>query len=87
MPVSRAGKLELVVPRAIAGVRPARVLSRTCASTGSPVQTCAEEIAYDYLSEIRIGRPPDERIDGRTSLMLAPRTGDKSRSQASRSPA
>ena len=34
------------------------------------------EIAYDYLSEIRIGRSADERIDGRPSLMLEPRTGD-----------
>jgi hypothetical protein len=35
----------------------------------------AREIPYDYLSEIRIGRSPEERIDGRPALVLAPRTG------------
>jgi len=34
------------------------------------------EIAYDYLAEIYIGRSSQERIDGRPSLVLAPRTGD-----------
>jgi hypothetical protein len=34
------------------------------------------EIAYDYLSEIRIGRSSEERIDGRPSLVLAPLGGD-----------
>jgi hypothetical protein len=42
--------------------------------TGSEPTT--REIAYDVLSEIRIGRSAAERIDGRTSLVLAPRTGD-----------
>ena len=42
--------------------------------TGSEPTT--REIAYDYLSEIRIGRSAEERIDGRPSLVLAPRTGD-----------
>jgi hypothetical protein len=43
--------------------------------TGSQAATC--EIAYDHLSEIRIGRSASERIDGRPSLVLAPRTGDR----------
>ncbi len=34
------------------------------------------EIAYDYLAEIHIGRSAKERICGRPSLVLAPRTGD-----------
>ena len=34
------------------------------------------EIPYDYLSEIRIGRSSEERIDGRPSLVLAPLSGD-----------
>jgi hypothetical protein len=34
------------------------------------------EIAYDHLSEIRIGRSALERIDGRPSLVLTPRAGD-----------
>ena len=34
------------------------------------------EIAYDHLAEIRIGRSAEERIDGRPSLVLAPRTGN-----------
>jgi hypothetical protein len=42
--------------------------------TGSEPTT--REIAYDSLAEIRIGRSATERIDGRTSLVLAPRTGD-----------
>lgn len=60
-PLAR-GKLELL-PRAI----------RLDGMSGSePVR---REIAYDFLSEIRIGRSPEERIDGRPSLMLEPRTG------------
>jgi hypothetical protein len=42
--------------------------------TGSQPATC--EIAYDHLSEIRIGRSTSDRIDGRPSLVLAPRGGD-----------
>jgi hypothetical protein len=42
--------------------------------TGSLPATC--EIAYDHLSEIRIGRSALERIDGRPSLVLAPSSGD-----------
>jgi hypothetical protein len=42
--------------------------------TGSEPAT--REIAYDYLSEIRIGRSSQDRIDGRPSLVLAPRSGD-----------
>jgi hypothetical protein len=34
------------------------------------------EIAYDHLAEIRIGRSAEERIDGRSSLLLAPVTGE-----------
>jgi hypothetical protein len=34
------------------------------------------EIAYDHLSEIRIGRSALERIDGRPSLVLTPLAGD-----------
>jgi hypothetical protein len=33
------------------------------------------EIAYDLLSEIRIGRSTQDRIDGRPTLVLATRTG------------
>jgi hypothetical protein len=61
-PLAR-GKLELL-PRAV----------RLDGMTGSEPTT--REIPYDYLSEIRIGRSPEERIDGRPSLVLAPRTGD-----------
>ena len=61
-PLSR-GKLELL-PQTV----------RLEGMTGSEPTT--REIAYDYLSEIRIGRSATERIDGRTSLVLAPRTGD-----------
>ena len=61
-PLAR-GKLELL-PRTI----------RLDGMTGSEPTT--REIAYDYLSEIRIGRSPEERIDGRPSLVLAPRSGD-----------
>jgi hypothetical protein len=42
--------------------------------TGSEPTT--REIAYEYLSEIRIGRSREERIDGRPSLVVAPRSGD-----------
>jgi hypothetical protein len=42
--------------------------------TGSQPAAC--EIAYDHLSEIRIGRSASERIDGRPSLVLAPLVGD-----------
>jgi hypothetical protein len=34
------------------------------------------EIAYENLSEIRIGRSTDDRIDGHPTLILAPRAGD-----------
>ncbi len=61
-PLAR-GKLELL-PRAV----------RLEGMTGSEPTT--REIAYDYLSEIRIGRSAEERIDGHPSLVLAPRTGD-----------
>jgi hypothetical protein len=61
-PLAR-GKLELL-PRAI----------RLDGMSGS--EPASREIAYDYLTEIRIGRSPDERIDGRPSLLLEPRTGD-----------
>jgi hypothetical protein len=61
-PLAR-GKLEFL-PRAV----------RLEGMTGSEPTT--REIAYDYLSEIRIGRSPEERIDGQPSLVLMPRTGD-----------
>ena len=61
-PLAR-GKLELL-PQAV----------RLEGMTGSEPTT--REIAYEYLSEIRIGRSAEERLDGRTSLVLAPRTGD-----------
>jgi hypothetical protein len=61
-PLAR-GKLELL-PRAI----------RLEGMSGSEPTT--REIAYDYLTEIRIGRSAAERIDGHPSLLLAPRTGD-----------
>lgn len=61
-PLAR-GKLELL-PRVV----------RLDGMTGS--EPIIREIAYDYLAEIRIGRSPDERIDGRPSLVLEPRTGD-----------
>lgn len=57
------GKLELL-PHAI----------RVDGMTGS--EPTAREIRYEHLSEIRIGRSPDERIDGRPSLVLGLRTGD-----------
>jgi hypothetical protein len=57
------GKLELL-PRAM----------RLEGMTGS--RPTAREIPYDYLSEIRVGRRPDERIDGRPSLVLASRGGE-----------
>lgn len=34
------------------------------------------EIAYDNLSEIRVGRSTEDRIDGHPTLILAPRAGD-----------
>src|SRR5947207_10964655 len=61
-PLSR-GKLELL-PRTM----------RLEGMTGSEPTT--REIAYDYLSEIRIGRSAEERIDGHPCLLLEPRTGD-----------
>jgi hypothetical protein len=61
-PLAR-GKLELL-PRAI----------RLEGMSGSEPAT--REIAYDYLTEIRIGRSSGERIDGRPSLLLEPRTGE-----------
>lgn len=62
-PLAR-GKLELL-PRAV----------RLDGMMGSEPTT--REIAYDYLSEIRVGRTPDERIDGRPCLVLSPLTGDR----------
>jgi hypothetical protein len=35
------------------------------------------EIAYDRLSEIRIGRSALDRIDGHPSLVLTPHAGDE----------
>jgi hypothetical protein len=61
-PLAR-GKLELL-PRAL----------HLDGMTGSEPTT--REIPYGNLAEIRIGRTPEERIDGRPSLLLAPRTGD-----------
>lgn len=61
-PLAR-GKLELL-PRAI----------RLEGMTGTEPTT--REIAYDYLTEIRIGRSAEERIDGHPSLVLEPRTGE-----------
>ena len=61
-PLAR-GKLELL-PRAV----------RLDGMSGS--EPASREIAYDYLSEIRIGRSAEERIDGRPCLVLEPRTGD-----------
>ena len=58
-----SGKLELL-PRAV----------RLDGMAGAVPRTC--EIAYDLLSEIRIGRSAGERIDGRPTLVLAPCTGD-----------
>jgi hypothetical protein len=60
-PLAR-GKLELL-PCAL----------RLDGMTGSEPTT--REISYCDLSQIRIGRTPEERIDGRPSLLLAPRTG------------
>lgn len=62
-PLAR-GKLELL-PRAL----------RLEGMTGSEPAT--REIAYDYLSEIRVGRTPADRIDGHPSLVLEPRTGER----------
>jgi hypothetical protein len=61
-PLAR-GKLELL-PQAI----------RLDGMTGSEPTT--REIAYEQLSEIRIGRSTDERIDGHPSLVLARRVGE-----------
>jgi hypothetical protein len=58
-----SGKLELL-PRAV----------RLDGMVGS-VPT-RREIAYDLLSEIRIGRSAEDRIDGRPTLVLAPRSGE-----------
>jgi len=58
-----SGKLELL-PRAV----------RLDGMAGS-VPT-RREIAYAELSEIRIGRSAQDRIDGRPTLVLAPRSGD-----------
>jgi hypothetical protein len=41
--------------------------------SGSEPTAC--EIPYGDLAEISIGRTPDERIDGRPSLVLAQHTG------------
>jgi hypothetical protein len=54
------------------------LLSRTMrleGMTGSEPTT--REIAYDYLTDIRIGRSAADRIDGHPCLVLEPRTGDK----------
>jgi hypothetical protein len=61
-PLAR-GKLELL-PRFV------RLEGMTCS------EATTREIAYDHLSEIRIGRSSEDRIDGRPSLVLAPLTGD-----------
>ena len=61
-PLAR-GKLELL-PRVV----------RLDGMTGT--EPTMREIPYDGLSEIRIGRAPEDRIDGRPSLVLVPRTGD-----------
>ena len=61
-PLAR-GKLELL-PRTV----------RLEGMMGSEPAT--REIAYDHLAEIRIGRSAEERIDGRSSLLLAPFTGE-----------
>jgi hypothetical protein len=61
-PLAR-GKLELL-PRAV----------RLEGISGDEQTT--REIAYDSLSEIRVGRSSKERIDGRPSLLLEPRTGE-----------
>jgi hypothetical protein len=58
-----SGKLELL-PRAV----------RLDGMVGAVPTT--REIAYDLLSEIRIGRSSGDRFDGRPTLVLAPRTGD-----------
>jgi hypothetical protein len=60
-PLAR-GKLELLT----------RTL-RLDGMSGSDQRT--RELTYDSLSAIRIGRSPDERIDGRPSLVLTTRTG------------
>ena len=41
----------------------------------SGVESVSREIAYDLLSEIHIGRSAEERVDGRTALVLEPRIG------------
>ena len=61
-PLAR-GKLELL-PRAL----------RLDGMAGAVPTT--REVAYDLLSEIRIGRSAADRIDGRPTLVLAPRSGD-----------
>src|SRR5947209_20400519 len=60
-PLAR-GKLELL-PRAV----------RLDGMAGT--EPAAREIPYENLSEIRIGRAPAERIYGRASPVLPPRTG------------
>jgi hypothetical protein len=60
-PLAR-GKLELF-PRAL----------RLDGMTGSKPTT--REISYGDLAQIRIGRTREERIDGRPSLLLTPRSG------------
>jgi len=62
-PLAR-GKLELL-PRAL----------RLEGTTGSEPTT--REIAYDYLSDIHVGRTAEERIGGHPSLVLEPRAGDR----------
>src|SRR5580765_1332727 len=61
-PLAR-GKLELL-PRAL----------RLDGMVGS--MPIVRELPYESLSEIRIGRSSLDRIDGRPSLVLEPRTGD-----------
>jgi hypothetical protein len=39
-------------------------------------EPASREIAYENLSEIRIGRSAEDRIDGHPTLVLAPRVGD-----------
>jgi hypothetical protein len=38
-------------------------------------EAVSREIAYDLLSEIHIGRSPEERVNGQTALVLEPRIG------------
>jgi hypothetical protein len=53
------------------------LLPRTLRLEGiSGDEPTTREIAYESLSEIRIGRNGHDRLDGRTSLVLEPRVGE-----------